>query len=88
MGDRYSWPPDRRPGDSLLSRLAGDVEAQQIETAAVIVSLTKPLVEDTANLTLPSSGGSQAVSSRAWATCSASLEPGPASPRVRGGNLL
>lgn len=35
---------------TFLSQLADNVEAQQIETAAVIVNLAKPMVEDTANL--------------------------------------
>ncbi|MFD4261691.1 hypothetical protein ACFWR9_29700 [Streptomyces sp. NPDC058534] len=36
---------------SFLSQLADDVEAQQIETAAVILGLARPMIEDTANLT-------------------------------------
>lgn len=36
---------------TFLSQLADTIENQQMETAAVIVSLAKPMVEDTANLT-------------------------------------
>lgn len=39
--------------ETFLSQLADNVEAQQIETAAVIVSLAKPMVEDSADLTAP-----------------------------------
>lgn len=35
---------------SFLSQLADTIEAQQIETAAVIVSLARPMVEDPADL--------------------------------------
>lgn len=39
--------------ETFLSRLADGIENQQIETAAVIVNLAKPMVEDTANLSAP-----------------------------------
>ncbi|TQE24853.1 hypothetical protein Sipo8835_32590 [Streptomyces ipomoeae] len=35
---------------SFLSQLADTIEEQQIQTAAVIVSLARPMVEDTADL--------------------------------------
>ncbi|MFF3874739.1 hypothetical protein [Streptomyces sp. NPDC001978] len=37
--------------ETFLSRLADDVEDQQIETATVMRDLAKPMVEDTASLT-------------------------------------
>lgn len=53
------WTEDGKPAylstrntETFLSRLADRVEEQQIETAAVILSLAKPIVEDTANLTV------------------------------------
>ncbi|MGV9238005.1 hypothetical protein [Streptomyces nigra] len=54
------WSHDGKPAhlvtdgtETFLSRLADNMEAQQIETATVIRSLAKPMVEDTANLTAP-----------------------------------
>lgn len=52
------WSHDGKPAhlvtdgtQSFLSQLADKIEGQQIETAAVIVGLAKPMVEDTADLT-------------------------------------
>ncbi|WP_282703289.1 hypothetical protein [Streptomyces sp. CC219B] len=53
------WPgPEGKPAhlvtdgtQSFLSQLADKIEAQQIETAAVIKSLAEPMVEDSTDLT-------------------------------------
>ncbi|MFI8296817.1 hypothetical protein ACIGCZ_12795 [Streptomyces nigra] len=54
------WSHDGKPAHLVtdgtathLSLMADRMEAQQIETANVIRSLAKPMVEDTANLTAP-----------------------------------
>ncbi|MFD0225181.1 hypothetical protein ACWGPD_11215 [Streptomyces hirsutus] len=39
--------------ETYLSRLADRVEEQQMETAAIVLKLTKPMVEDSAKLTAP-----------------------------------
>ncbi|MEU5343217.1 hypothetical protein AB0H18_20660 [Streptomyces sp. NPDC020766] len=51
------WSHDGKPAHlvtdgtrSFLSQLADKIEGQQIETAAVIVSLARPMVEDSADL--------------------------------------
>lgn len=52
------WSNDGKPAvlvtdgtETFLSRLADTVEEQQIQTAAVVLGLAKPMVESTANLT-------------------------------------
>ncbi|MGW7169677.1 hypothetical protein ACWGH3_31270 [Streptomyces sp. NPDC054884] len=51
------WSHDGKPAHlvtdgtrSFLSQLADKIENQQIETAAVVLGLAKPMIEDTANL--------------------------------------
>lgn len=51
------WTEDGKPAylsthntETFLSRLADRVEQQQMETAAVVLGLAKPMVEDSANL--------------------------------------
>ncbi|MFE9921071.1 hypothetical protein ACFYQA_05685 [Streptomyces sp. NPDC005774] len=39
--------------ETYMSRLADRVEEQQIETAAIVLKMTKPMVEDGAKLTVP-----------------------------------
>ncbi|WP_208621649.1 hypothetical protein [Streptomyces recifensis] len=39
--------------ETYLSRMADRVEAQQMETAVIVLKLTEPMVEDGAKLTVP-----------------------------------